>query len=159
MIGSVLTMASQHSRPMEKIAMSKLVLMATFTALTTTAALSQTAVPDLRGTWKGDSETIILGSGNVHHGSTASPALRFNSVPFTLTIDKQEGRRFSGTFSSSLGSETVIAVISQSGTIYMVDDDGYNVATMLAPNRLEVCYLLQSPSSRIASCTELTKVP
>jgi hypothetical protein len=144
---------------MEKITMSKLVLMATFTALSTTAALSQTAVPDLRGTWKGDSETIILGSGNAHHSSTASPAPRFNSVPFTLTIDKQEGRRFSGTFSSSLGSETVIAVISQSGTIYMVDDDGYNVATMLAPNRLEVCYLLQSPSSRIASCTELTKVP
>ena len=137
--------------------MSKLVLMATFTALSTTAALSQTAVPD--GTWKGHSETIILGGGNAHHTSTASSAPRFNSVPFTLTIDKQEGRRFSGTFSSSLGSETVIAVISQSGTIYMVDDDGYNVATMLAPNRLEVCYLLQSASSRIASCTELTKVP
>jgi hypothetical protein len=39
----------------------------------------------------------------------------------------------------------------------MVDDDGYNVATMLAPNRLEICYLSQSPTSRIASCTELTK--
>src|SRR3954468_20617368 len=90
MIGSVLTMASRHSRPMEKIAMSKLVLMATFTALSTTAALSQTAVPDLRGTWKGDSETIILGGGNAHHSSTASSAPRFNS--FTLTIDKQEGR-------------------------------------------------------------------
>jgi len=138
--------------------MSKLVLMATFTVFSTTAALSQTAVPDLRGTWKGGSETFILGSGNAHHGSTASPGPRFNSVPFTLTIDKQEGRRFSGAFSSSMGSETVIAVISQSGTIYMVDDDGYNVATMLAPNRLEVCYLLQSPSSRIASCTELTRV-
>ena len=78
---------------------------------------------------------------------------------FTLTIDKQDGRRFSGTFSSPRGSETVIAVISQSGTIYMVDDDGYNVATMLAPNRLEICYLLQSPTSRIASCTEFTKQP
>src|SRR5215203_2869913 len=86
-------------------------------------------------------------------------APRLSSVPFTLTIDKQEGRRFSGTFSSSSGAETVIAVISQSGTIYMVDDDGYLVATMLAPNRLELCYLLQSPSSRIASCTAFTKQP
>ena len=60
-----------------------------------------------------------------------------SSVPFTLTIDKQEGRRFSGTLSSSRGTETVIAVISQSGTIYMVDDDGYSLVTMLAPNRLE----------------------
>jgi hypothetical protein len=64
-----------------------------------------------------------------------------------------------GTFSSSSGNETVIAVISQSGTIYMVDDDGYIAATMLAPNRLELCYLLQSSASRIASCTEFTKQP
>jgi len=76
-----------------------------------------------------------------------------------LQIDKQEGRRFSGTLSSSRGTETVIAVISQSGTIYMVDDDGYSLVTMLAPNRLESCYLLQSPTSRVASCTEFTKQP
>ena len=74
-------------------------------------------------------------------------------------IDKQEGRRFSGTFSSARHSETVIAVVSRSGTIYMVDDDGYDVATMLAPNRMEICYLHLSSAARIASCTELTKQP
>ena len=41
----------------------------------------------------------------------------------------------------------------------MVDDDGYNVVTMLAPNRMEMCYLKQAPASRIVSCTELTKQP
>jgi hypothetical protein len=41
----------------------------------------------------------------------------------------------------------------------MVDDDGYSLVTMLAPNRLESCYLLQSPTSRVASCTEFTKQP
>ena len=133
-------------------------IVATLTA--TASALGQTAVPDLRGTWKGESETIILGAGNAHHGAGAeATSPRLSSAPFTLTIDKQEGRRFSGTFSSPRESETVIAVISQSGTIYMVDDDGYNVATMLAPNRLEICYLSQSPTSRIASCTEFTKQP
>ena len=137
--------------------MSKLATLATLTGLiAANAALAQTAVPDLRGTWKGESETIIL-AGNPHHAAPPAAAPRLSSVPFTLTIDKQEGRRFSGTFSSSSGTETVIAVISQSGTIYMVDDDGYLVATMLAPNRLELCYLLQSPSSRTASCTALTK--
>ena len=50
-------------------------------------------------------------------------------------------------------------MISRTGTIYMIDDDGYNVGTMLAPNRMELCYLRQSPKSRIASCTELTKQP
>jgi hypothetical protein len=41
----------------------------------------------------------------------------------------------------------------------MVDDDGYNIGTMLAPDRMELCYLMQSPASRIASCTVLTKQP
>ena len=57
------------------------------------------------------------------------------------------------------GNETVIAVISRDGTIYLVDDDGYSMGTILAPNRMELCYLLQSPTSRMASCTELTKQP
>jgi hypothetical protein len=140
--------------------MSQLAWIAMFLASTiATGALAQTAIPDLRGTWKGESETIILGGGNPHHAATASAAPRLNSVAFTLAIDKQDGRRFSGTFSSALGNETVIAVISRSGTIYMVDDDGYSVATMLAPNRMELCYLSQSPTSRIASCTELIKQP
>src|SRR4051794_24196254 len=145
---------------MRRSVMSKLATLATLTGLVAAnAALAQTAVPDLRGTWKGESETIILGAGNPHHAAPHATEPLLSSVPFTLTIDKQEGRRFSGTFSSASGTETVIAVISQSGTIYMVDDDGYSLVTMLAPNRLESCYLLQSPTSRVASCTEFTKQP
>ncbi len=129
-------------------------------ALTTsTAVFSQDAVFDLRGTWKGESESIILGGGNAHHAAPATPTPRLNSVPFTMIIDKQDGRRFSGKFTSASGSETVIGVISRSGTIMIVDDDGYTFATMLLPNRMELCYLMQSPSSRIASCTELEKQP
>jgi hypothetical protein len=65
------------------------------------AAAAEVSPPDVRGTWKGDSETILLGSGNPHHVAgqqAAAPELR--SVPFTLVIDQQDGRRFSGTFSS-----------------------------------------------------------
>jgi hypothetical protein len=122
------------------------------------AALAQNAVPDLRGTWKGESESIILGPGNPHHHISTPPAEpRLESTAFTLTIDKQDGRRFSGTFSSAFGTEKVIAVISRSGAIYMVDDDGYSVVDLLAPNRMEICYMMQSPVTRIASCTELIK--
>jgi hypothetical protein len=39
----------------------------------------------------------------------------------------------------------------------MADDDGYNVGTMLAPDRMELCYLHSSSAKRIASCTELTR--
>jgi hypothetical protein len=41
----------------------------------------------------------------------------------------------------------------------MVDDDGYDVGTVLAPDRIEMCYLHLSAGSRIASCTEMTKQP
>src|SRR5215207_3135676 len=99
---------------MRRPAMSKLAAIATLTSLMLAgAALAQTAVPDLRGTWKGESETIILGAGNPHHAAPPATAPRLNSVPFTLTIDTQDDRRFSGSFSSSLGSETVIGVISR----------------------------------------------
>jgi hypothetical protein len=140
--------------------MLKLACIATLAALAAaTAAQAQTAIPDLRGIWKGESETIILGSGNPHHAAPAAEAPRLNSVAFTLTVDRQDGRRVSGTFSSARGSEAVIAVISRNGAIYLVDDDGYSVGTMLGPNRMELCYMMQSPATRIASCTELNKQP
>jgi hypothetical protein len=135
-----------------------LVVFAALAVLPAMPAAAQTAVPDLRGTWKGESESILLGGGNPHHAPTQNePQLR--SVAFTLTVDNQDGRRFSGTFSSPRSSEKIVAVMSRSGTIFMADDEGYAHGTMLAPNRMELCYLHVSGASRIASCAELTKQP
>jgi len=120
-------------------------------------AAAQTTAPDLRGTWKGESETIVLGSGNPHHAAPSSPEPRLSNVGFTLTITRQDGRRFSGSFSSARSTDALIGVVSRSGTIFVVDDDGYTVGTMLAPNRMELCYLHLSASTRLASCVELTK--
>lgn len=141
--------------------MSKYAWIIVLVALATPVAAAtqtETAIPDLRGTWKGDSQSIVLG-GTPHHPKQQAGEPRLTSVPFTLVIDKQDGRRFSGTFSSANHSETIIAVISRSGTIYMVDDDGYDVATLLSPDRMEICYLHVSSGSRIASCTELARQP
>jgi hypothetical protein len=118
---------------------------------------AQTAIPDVRGTWKGDSESIVLDAANPHHAPTQSNEPHLRSAAFTLTIDKQDGRRFSGRLSSARGSERVIAVFSRSGTILLADDDGTTLGTMLAPNRMELCHLHVSPTGRVASCLELTK--
>ena len=107
----------------------------------------------------GESESIVLGAGNPHHQPTPSNEPELRSVPFTMTIDKQEGRRFSGTFSSPRSTTKVIAVISRTGAILMADDFGYTHGTVLAPNRIELCYIHVSSAARIASCTELTKQP
>jgi hypothetical protein len=140
--------------------MSKLASIFTFAVLVALAALpaaAETAIPDLRGTWKGESESIVLGGGNPHHTPAQPNEPQLRSVSFTLTIDKQDGRRFSGTFSSARSSEKVIAVISRSGAILLADDEGYTHGTMLGPNRMELCYLHVSSASRIASCLELAK--
>jgi hypothetical protein len=140
--------------------MSKLACGFTFAALAmfaTLPAFAESAIPDLRGTWKGESESIVLGGGNPHHPATPANEAQLRSVAFTLTVDKQDGRRFSGTFASSRSTEKIVAVISRSGTIFLADDEGYTHGTMLAPNRMELCYLHVSSAARIASCLELTK--
>jgi hypothetical protein len=141
--------------------MSKLAWIVVVSALTVPVvpAAAETAIPDLRGTWKGESESLVLGGGNDHHPGTLPGEPQLRSVPFTLTVDKQDGRRFSGTFSSPRSSEKILAVISRNGTILLVDSEGYTLGTILAPNRLELCYMHVSVAARIASCTELTKQP
>ena len=121
-------------------------------------AMAQSPIADLRGTWKGSSESIVAGGGNTHHhGQAQSP--RLTSIAFTMTIDKQDGRRFSGTFASARSTEPIVGVIARNGAIYIADTDGYTFVTMLALNRLEACYLQTKPDAQIASCTELTKQP
>jgi hypothetical protein len=128
---------------------SKLAWIPVFAALAAVPATAETAVPDLRGTWTGESESIVLGGANPHHATgTPAPEPRLSSIAFTLTVDKQDGRRFSGKFTSARTTDTIIAVVSHSGSIYLVDDDGYTVATMLAPTRMELCYMHLSPASR-----------
>ena len=139
--------------------MSKLAWIAFFAMFVAAPAAAQTAIPDMRGTWKGNSESIILGAGNPHHAAAHSDQPRLNSVAFTMTVDKQDDRRFSGTFSSARGNDKFVAVISRNNTILLVDDDGYTVGTILAPNRVELCYMHLSQATRVASCTEMTKQP
>lgn len=135
--------------------MRNLAVLTLLAALATTSAGAQD-FPNLVGTWKGDSQSIVLAGGNEHHPGKA-PSPRMSSVPFTLVIDQQDGRRFSGTFASAKHKEPVIAVMSRNNSFYMVDDDGYSIGQVLAPNRIEICYMKQSPAGRVASCTEMTK--
>jgi hypothetical protein len=74
---------------------SKLACTLALAALTAAStAIAQNAIPDLRGTWKGESESIVLGGGNAHHTVTSASEPELRSVAFTLAIDKQDGRRF-----------------------------------------------------------------
>ena len=140
--------------------MLKLASVFTFAALAAGSAVADNAFPDLRGTWKGDSESVVTDSGNLHHaGTPQSPEPHVSSVAFTLKIEGQDGRRVWGSFSSAQSTESIIGVISRNGAIYFVDTKGYTIGTLLAPDRLEMCYLQIASYGRVASCTEMTKQP
>jgi hypothetical protein len=62
--------------------MSKLAWIVVFATFSAAPAAAQGAIPDMRGTWKGDSESIILGAGNPHHAAPPSTEPRLNSVAF-----------------------------------------------------------------------------
>jgi hypothetical protein len=124
---------------------------------TTGPVFAETNYPDLRGTWTGDSEAIVAGTTNhyVEPSEPRKPALR--SVPFTIVVDMQEGRRFSGTVTSEHSSERIVGVISQSGMVYWVDEDGYNHAQLLDDDTLEVCYLQVDKVVQVASCVDMKR--
>ena len=58
--------------------MPKLAWIVVFAALSAAPAAAQSAIPDVRGTWKGESESIILGAGNPHHAAPPSTEPRFS---------------------------------------------------------------------------------
>lgn len=130
---------------------------AVFVTLTATSVAAETAIPDLRGTWKGDSESVIFGGGNPHHSAGKPGEPDFRTLPFTLEVENQDGRRFYGTFSSPRSSEKIIGVVSRNGTLYVADDEGYTHGTVLAADRIELCYLFVTKEARVASCTEMAK--
>jgi hypothetical protein len=144
----------------KELAGKELALVCLMLGALTAPTLAQNAVPNLVGAWKGESESVVLGGGNVHHGATAAPTEpEFRSLAFTLTIEKQDGRRFFGTFASARGSSKELGVIGRNGSIYLVDAEGQSEGTMLSPTQIDLCYLKQSSDARIASCTVLTKQP
>jgi hypothetical protein len=147
------------ARRLEEIAMWKRWCLVTLAIFVAWPALAQSSFPDLRGTWKGESESIVTGAANPHHTTSPQPEPRLTSASFTLTIDKQDGRRFSGAFSSARSNESIVGVISHTGTLFFVDSDGYAYATLLGPDKLESCYLQIGANGRVASCTVLTKQP
>src|SRR5262249_14984734 len=144
-------------RPFGKRTMRRWARIAALLALVATPAVAQTSFPDLRGTWKGESEAIITNSGNPHHAGAAQDEPKLSSIPFTMTIDKQDGRRFSGTFSSPRSSESVIGVMTRAGNLLFIDTDGYAYGTLLGPDRLEACYLQIASYGRVGACTEMRR--
>lgn len=126
---------------------------AAFPASMSPAAYAQDH-PDLLGTWKGTSETTLLGS-YLHSSGNPDKSAELQSVrvDFTLTLTGQEGRRVWGTISSQMGTEPWLGVIQGDGqTLLAADSDGYTLGSVEDQNTLNLCYA-QAGDSVVAGCT------
>ena len=55
--------------------MSKLAWIVTLAVFSVTPAAAESAIPNLLGTWKGESESIVMGPGNAHHSAAPAASL------------------------------------------------------------------------------------
>ena len=96
-------------------------------------------IPDLLGVWTStDHEGITTGSRHFPHDS---PGPHFVSGQFTLTIARQEGRRFTGVKASGKHRENVMGVLGYDGTsVHILEDEGAFTGRLLPDGSLELIY-------------------
>jgi len=126
-----------------------------------TAALAADSV-DLIGTWKGLSNTTVMGFDRHHEQERTAEKIKFVKTEFTMVIDAQEGQNFSGRISSKNGKEIVLGSFSadMKGGV-MVDNDGIMRFEMLGKDKFEHCYAHALDSSShhnaVAACVIFTR--
>ena len=126
------------------------------------AACAQSTPPDLTGEWSGIARSVVLGSGYHHPGTeTIDNPPRIREVPFTYTVEMQDGRLLWGRTSSPEFEEPFAWAISRDNvTIYGADTDGQYRLTILSENAMELCYThdgLSPSKSIVASCFSIER--
>ncbi|MGE0681926.1 MAG: hypothetical protein AB7P69_13635 [Candidatus Binatia bacterium] len=106
-------------------------------------SVAESDIPDVKGTW------VMQVQGVLHHKTQETNPHMHQDVrtgptqfELTITIDKQDGFRFSGTKESAKLKETVSGVIGfDNKTLYMVEDDGTAFCRLVEPDKMEHIYL------------------
>ena len=116
-------------------------------------ALAGSEIPDLKGTWVHKSFAITIQKGAqanpTDHGVPKSGEIQ---VDLTLTIEKQDGFRFSGIRASAKTKEAIVGVIGfDNKTVYMVDEDGMSFGKIVSPDKMEYVYLHVTKQNSVAA--------
>jgi hypothetical protein len=129
------------------------------------AAIAQDAIPDLKGTWTGKGKSIVFGTHPHHPGAqTAADPPRVRDIEATHTVEGQDGRVAWGRSSSAVADTKepfAWAISSDNKSIVGADMDGYFRITLLAPDRMEKCYVHNGTSptrSVVATCYVMERV-
>lgn len=104
------------------------------------ASATQAAIPDLKGTWTGTSESIVTGNA-LHHAAQSGKDPLLDNVQFTYVIAGQDGHRFWGTVSSARGEEPITGVVGHDGkSIVARDTDGEIRGAMVDADTIDFVY-------------------
>ena len=137
----------------------KIALAAMLLGVMTGLALADDAVPDLTGKWTGTfTGGVRYGGGQLGPADQKANFVHPGDRAYTLTIDKQDGRGFTGSWSSVLGSEDMQGVIRlDNKTLLIVDTDSSETATLLSATEMEFCNHTVTTSDRFSFCFLLKK--
>jgi hypothetical protein len=130
-----------------------------------TAVNAQDAIPDLKGTWSGKGKSVVFGTNAYHPGSqAANDPPRVREIEATHVVEGQDGRLAWGRSSSSLANTQepfAWAIASDNKSIIGSDLDGYFHITLIAPDRMQKCYVHNGTGptrSVVATCYMMDRV-
>ena len=105
-----------------------------------TAAATEAAIPDLKGTWVGTGESIVTGMA-LHHAAQSGKDPLLDNVQFTYVISGQDGHRFWGILKSVQGEERISGVVARDGkTILAQDNDGVIHGLLVDADTIDLIY-------------------
>ncbi len=122
-------------------------------------AVALAEVPNIVGTWTGQTTASVYGSGG-HHPKDLGSAFNFRPIEMTYVFEQQKGRNFHGKLTSRADSEILVGTFSRDNkTGIMVDLDGRFSFDLYETNKMEVCYghPLGTGNNAVAACIELTR--
>ena len=130
--------------------------------LTSTLAVAASdtgGFPDVRGQWKTGVDHAVTGSGPHYRKDPTPGQARNEKADVTLTINRQEGRKFWGEFNANGETTPVLGVIaSDKKTMYRVDaTGGHAIATLVGHDKLDGCYFRGGQDLMVAGCHIMTR--
>ena len=117
-------------------------------------------IPDLVGTWEGETQAVYIGPNPYRLPEKTGPNFGDNFIKFTYVVKEQVGTRFAGETAGAF-TETFIGALKppdyRSGIF--VDLDGQYEFTLRDETTIDMCYWHQYPASKVVACWTLTKQP